>query len=507
MMSKKIKILFTSDVHGTILPVRCSDQKEESMGLAKIAVLFDNMRDENTLCIDNGDLIQGSPMAFYFNYHYPNAISPITKAIKVLNYDYLNLGNHDFNFGIDPMRRHLEESKIPCLTNNIQVRGQDLAPLYRIHEFPNGVRIALFGIATHFISQWENPKTLLEMDIQLPLVTATKAVEAIRQHETVDLIVGVYHGGFERDLETGVPTEKLTGENIGYELCEKLGLDILLTGHQHRSLAGKCLGTVVAQTAQNGREVGYIEFDVDTKEADVKLLTLPNEVNQTIVDSVKELDVEFQAWLDQPLGKADRDLKVMNQFDARLHKHPIVSFMNQVQLNKTGADFSAVALFNEAAGFNQEITMRDIVSTYVYSNTLCVLEMSGHTLKKFLERCADYFSINDQGEICPDESFVYPKPVHFNYDMVDGLEYTIEVANPKGERITSMSKDGVQLDLDKRYTLATGSYRASGSGNFDMLEEATRIYEGSDEMVDLLAQYILDHPNLKVDHKDNILVK
>lgn len=506
-MSKKIRILFTSDVHGTILPIRCSDRQEESMGLAKIAALFDVYRDENTICIDNGDLIQGSPMAFYFNYHYPKEISPVTKVVKEMKYDYLNLGNHDFNFGIDTLFRHLEESKTPCLTNNIQVQGKKLAPLYRIHEFPNGVRIALFGIVTNFITQWEKPETLKEMSIELPLETAKRAVRAIKENEKVDLIVGVYHGGFERDLETGEPTEKLTGENIGYQLCEELEIDVLLTGHQHRSLQGMCCKTIVLQTTHNGREVGLIDIDLEQKIHEVKLLPVDKGINQEIVDSLKSLDIEFQTWLDKPLGKADQSLKIVDRFQARLHKHPVVSFMNQVQLDKTKADFSAVALFNEAEGFNQEITMRDIVSTYVYSNTLWVLELTGHTLKEFLEKCAEYFSKNENGEIVVDESFVYPKPTHFNYDMMDGLEYTIEVSNSKGQRITSITKDGKPLDLEKRYTLALSNYRASGSGNFDMLKGATILSEGSDEMVDLLAQYILDHPYLKINHQDNILVK
>ncbi len=505
-MTRKFRLLVTSDVHGVILSTRYSDGQKESMGLAKIASLFDKYRDENTLCIDNGDLIQGSSLTFYTNQYYPEEINPVTKVVQKIGYDYINLGNHDFNFGINALKTHLQNVKAQCLTNNVKVQGEDLAPLYVVHTFPNGIKIALFGITTQFLVQWEKKETLKDLEVHHAFENAKKAVQEILANEKVDAIVGVYHGGFEKDLKSGEATERLTDENVGYKLCKELELDILITGHQHRSISGQCCGVLVSQTAQQGKEVALIDFDVDTKHGEVQLLKPEVEEDASIVKDLDPVEKEFQEWLDQPLGKASQSLKIEDRFQARLHKHPVVSFMNQVQLEKTQADFSAVALFNEAEGFNQVITMRDIVSTYVYSNTLSVLKLKGATLKKFLERCAEYFSINDQDEIVVNPRFIFPKVEHFNYDMVDGLDYEIDVSKPEGERIVSMSRNGKEIELDEEYTLALSNYRASGSGNFDMLKEAEVISEGQDEMVEILAQYILDHPQLIIHHKENIKI-
>ncbi|MFV0479386.1 MAG: bifunctional metallophosphatase/5'-nucleotidase [Anaerorhabdus sp.] len=505
-MKRKFKLLCTSDIHATVLATRYSDGQMMPMGLAKIASLFEKMKDENTLCIDNGDLIQGSPLASYFNRVHPQEISPATQAVKRIPYDYLNLGNHDFNFGVEALQRHLDYVGVDLLTNNVQL-GEKREPLYRIHQFPNGVKIALFGIVTDFITRWEKKENLVNVQIDSAFEKAAEAVAEIRKQETVDAIVGVYHGGFEKDLTTGKATEKQTGENCGYRLCEELGLDILVTGHQHRSLAEQCCGTLVVQTAQNGSEVAMIEFDADSKVGTVSLLPVTEVENSAIVQDVKGIEKEFQQWLDQPLGETDKDLKVTNQFEARLKKHPVVSFMNQVQLDKTQADFSAVALFNEAVGFKKEITMRDIVSTYVYSNTLTVVEISGKELKNFLEQCAEYFSLNEKGDIVVSDLFLYPKPMHFDYDMVDGLDYTIVVSNPIGHRIKEMKKEGQLLDLDKAYTLVVSNYRASGGGNFEMITDGKVVAEYQDDMVDILAQYILEHPKVIVNHRDNITVK
>lgn len=503
-MSKKFRIIATSDIHGYVLPIRYSDNTKEELGLAKISSLFNKYRDDNTIFIDNGDLIQGSPLAFYLHNNY-SGVNKITEIVSMMNYDYFNLGNHDFNFGVDVLKKHIENVDGTFLTCNVEIDGKMVADSYHIHNFANGAKIALFGVVTQFVNKWEDKKTLKHLKIADAFAVAKKTVKKIREKEKVDAIVCVYHGGFEKDLETGIPTEKLIGENVGYQICQELEVDILISGHQHRSLFGKCCDTIISQTNQAAREVALIEFDCDKKIGKSELIKPVFVADSKIVEYIKPFEEKFQLWLDKPLGVADIDLLVKDKFEARLHKHPVVSFINQVQLAKSGADFSAVALFNDSVGFNKEITMRDIVSTYVYSNTLCVLEMNGYTLKEFLEKCAEYFSLVDN-EIVVSERFVYPKLCHYNYDMVDGLDYIIDVSKPIGKRVVSIKKNDQELELEKKYTLAMSNYRAAGGGEFDMLENAILIKEIQEDMIEILANYILDHPKLHVQHQNNIKV-
>ena len=506
-MSKKFTILATSDVHGYVEPYLYSEQKDIAIGLAKVNTLFKQLKDENTILIDNGDCIQGSPQTFYFNLNYKGKeVHPMSKILKLMNYDYMNLGNHDFNESIPVLKRHMEECGVPCICCNIKMDGQPISKPYEIHEFPNGARIALFGVVTQHIPYWEKAENLVGVEIEDAYDCAKRTVEMIRANEEVDAVVGVYHGGFEKDLDTGVNTENQTGENWGYRMCSTIeGLDILITGHQHRSLGQYCCNTLVSQTANNAKEIAKLVYDCETKKGYVELLKPDCEPDVEIMDAVKELEAEVQTWLDKPLGETEKDLLIKDRFDARLHKHPIVSFMNQVQFAQYDADFSAVALFNDAAGFEKQITMRDIVSTYVYANTLSVIKMSGHTVKAFLEKCAEYFTV-DNDKIVVNPRFEAPKPAHYNYDMVDGLEYTIKVSNPEGSRVISMTRNGEPLDLDKDYTILLSNYRAGGGGEFDMVKDGEVVKDIQKDMVECIADYILANPNIQIDHKDNITV-
>lgn len=506
-MAKKITILATSDVHGFVMPYRYDDQQEVCAGMARIASLFKRERDENTLCIDNGDCIQGSPMTFYYNRLQNEAVHPMSAVLRAMNYDYINLGNHDFNEGQAMLKKHIVDCEIPCLTMNVKIDGEAVSKPYHIHCFPNGVRIAIFGIVTQHIVHWETKEHLIGIELENAFDAARRTVQMIRDCEQVDAVIGVYHGGFERDLQSGEPTEVLNGENLGYRICQEIeGLDILITGHQHRSIAGYCGSVLVSQTACNGREVAKIIFDCESRRGEVELLKPSDQPDATIMALIERTETACQKWLDQPLGTSHGELLIEDGFQARLHKHPLVSFMNQVQFAQyPQADFSAVALFNDARGFRADITMRDIVSTYVYSNTLVALRMSGALIKEFLERCAEYFEM-DGDEIVVSPRFAAPKPSHFNYDMVDGLTYTIHVARPIGQRVDAMEYRGKPLDMEASYTMLVSNYRASGGGDFDMLQRAEVVADIQRDMVECIAEYILQQPMIQVRHSENITV-
>lgn len=155
----------------------------------------------------------------------------------------------------------------------------------------------------------------------------------------------------------------------------------------------------------------------------------------------------------------------------------------------TKADLAGNALFNHAVGFKEEITMRDIVSTYVYPNTLIVKEIDGRILKAYLEKNAEFFDLQED-EIVISASYQEPKLQYFNYDMVDGIEYTIKVSNPIGSRITSLTYKGKPVQEEDTFTLVINNYRASGGGDFTMLKDAKIVQEFEVGMVSLLAEYI-----------------
>lgn len=188
----------------------------------------------------------------------------------------------------------------------------------------------------------------------------------------MDYVIGVYHGGLEKDPKTGDPTETLTTENQGYQMSTIDGLDVLITGHQHRSLVEMLHDTLVTQSTFKAKE--FVKIQLQKQNSSPYLIPVDSiEADEAIITKFQDLQNQTQTWLDQSIGYIkDMDLLVHDENQARIVKHPIISFLNQIQLDKTGADIAAIALFNDAKGFNQSITIRDIVATYPYPNTMVV---------------------------------------------------------------------------------------------------------------------------------------
>ncbi len=291
-------------------------------------------------------------------------------------------------------------------------------------------------------------------------------------------------------------------------MCHEIeGIDVLICGHQHRSYTAVCHKTAVLQPFENGKELGVVEWDLDTHDISLKLLKADQQPDQKLLNVIADEEEKTQKWLDQPLGRLkEGDLLVKDPTDARIHKHPVVSFINQVQLSLANqAVLSSQALFNESEGFNSAITMRDLVSTYVYSNTLKALKMNGKILKEYLEKSAEYFDV-ENGNVVVARNFYDPKPLHFNYEMVDGLDYTIKASNPIGSRIIEMTYQGNPVKESDEFVMVMSSYRAGGGGEYDMVKNLEVVEDIQKDMVDALADYILAHPVLEVEHKENITV-
>lgn len=500
-----IKILATSDLHGYIYPTRYSDDSEAAMGLAKLATIIRDLRDENTILIDNGDTIQGSPLTYYHHLFTEDQINPMAMCLNALNYDFVNIGNHDFNYGRRVLSNYLETLEAQCITVNIKSKDGlfDFKPVIKTIS---NVKIAFFAVTTEHIPNWELPHNIEGITFEKALNSVAETVAQIK--ELADYIVVAYHGGFECDLSTGEDTSKGTYDNFGYAICEKIaGIDVLITGHQHRSLNQKLFKTHICQTAHNGQEIAYIEIDPLTNEITGQLIAAQQNADETIMNLVQATENNCRRWLDEPMGHfAKGDAKIEDELQARMQKDPCVSFINQIQRDHTKADLSASALFNDASGFNHEIKMKDIVSTYVYPNTLVKVALSGKAILSYLENAAEYFALDDD-IICINPTFMDPKPLHFEYDMMDGLDYTINVSKPFGSRIEQVVINAQPLDEEKIYTLVVNNYRMAGGGNYHCLKSGEIIMDDGIEMVEIMAEYIMKHSPITINHKNNIKLK
>ncbi len=505
-MTNRIRILSTSDLHGAIYPHSYVDGSPINHGLARIKTMIDELRDDNTILIDNGDTIEGSPLTFYHYLKHADKVCPISEIMGILDYDYINIGNHDFNYGIDTLNTHLEATNATCITNNVYDKNNEsLGTTYLIHEVA-GKKLAIFGLTTHFVPKWEKPENIEGLTFVDAFEAAKETLELIKKNETPDYIICVYHGGFEKDPAIGKAGETYTGENQAYKMLEELdGIDIMIAGHQHRAYCGTLFDTAYTEPAFDGQYLSCIDIDLDTNTITPRLLEVTACANEEIMEVAKEEENECQTWLDQSLGSTNVNLKIIDEFDARLNKAQLLTFLNRVQIDISGADISASALFLRATGFNKDITMRNIVSTYPFPNTLVVKRINGKILKEYLEKDMEFWDVKD-GKIIINPLYDFPNPQHHNYDMLDGIEYEAKISNPLGSRIISLTRNGKTINDEDEFNIVLNNYRASGGGNFFMIKDAPTVREISNTMVDILANYIIKNKIIDFDEIHNIKI-
>lgn len=503
-MKKRIRILATTDVHGTVFPYSYADGKSRMEGFGRIRTLVDSLRDENTLILDNGDVLEGSALSIYHNRFHPDEIAPVTTAMNEIGYDYVNVGNHDFNYGEEVLMMHLQNLKAPCITSNWNFHGKPYGPTYVIRNF-NGVKVALFALTTQYIPHWEKKSHIRHCKFKDALETAAKTVDTLKRLEKPDYIICMYHGSLERDPATGEQTEELTGENEAYAIMEKVrGIDVMIMGHQHRSLSGKLFDTYYTETSYNGRELACIDLYPDHIETNILKVDTP--ADEDLLKRVQKEEEECQKWLDQPLGHTDVDLSIHSERNDRVHKPQWITFVNKVVLEASGAELSATPLYPHTKGLPADITMRDLVSAYMFPNTIIVKKIDGKTLRQYLENNASFFSCKADG-IGINPAYLTPSPKLYNYDMVDGIDYTISVSEPIGHRITALTYKGREVKDDDVFTIAFNNYRANGGGNFTMLVRLPFVQEIQTSMVELLADYIQSHQPVSFTPVHNITVK
>ncbi|AWC33224.1 2', 3'-cyclic nucleotide 2'-phosphodiesterase [Bacillus cytotoxicus] len=503
----QVNILLTSDIHGTVYPLHYRNNESAEIGLAKIATRIQQERSQHkhVIVIDNGDFIQGTPFTYHYATYESDKDNPMTILANYIHYDAAIIGNHEFNYGMDILNKAVSHANMPYLCANIldkRTKKPYFGKPYLIKHIEPNIKIAILGVTTHYIPNWEQPHHIQDLQFEDALETTKKWVSFIYKHEAPDVLVVAYHGGFERDLQSSAPTETLTGENQGFAMCHEIeGIDILLTGHQHRFIENETInGVTVLQPGCNGHSLGKVQIELEQNNSRWTIKTCRSELlsvedvpaDHTLLSLVSDYEERTQKWLDQPIGTIVGDMKVHDPMQVRLQDHPFIEFINKVQMDVAEVDISCTSLFHNASpGFPNEITMRDIVSNYIYPNTLKVIRITGQNILEALERSAEYFSLNETGEIVVTPAYIKPKPQHYNYDMWEGISYILNISKPVGERVVSLHYKGKPLSLTDEYDVVMNNYRASGGGNYFMYQNKPVIKDIPIDMSEIIANYIL----------------
>ena len=480
----RLTICFTSDLHGYLYNTNFVDALPRPVGLLGMAF----PQDGQTLIIDGGDTLQGSPLTYFL--HEKGHAAFVADALNARGYAYVTLGNHDFNYGPAYLASYIEALHARCLCANVQdLTGRIPLQPCCVHTMADGLRVGLFGIVTHWVNLWEKKENLQGLRITEPLEAARLAVEQLKS-EGCDLIVGIYHGGLEKDPDTG-RTLSDTDENEACRLCEELPIDLLLTGHQHIAMVGKNWhGTHVVQPPCNGRQ--YVRVDLDERGQFTSALVSPCETPE-LTEQETQVREQLDAWLSEPIGQLSRALTVEDRLSMALHGSGIADLINLVQLEASGADISVTAIPNECRGFSEQVTVQDVVASYPYANTLCVLRATGRQVREALEVCATYFDVRDGEPIRIAESFLQPKEAHYNYDFFMGVEYAFDLLRPAGQRVVRLERGGRALEDEDEVTVCMNDYRATGAGDFPMWKACPHVREIQTEVSELILRYVQAH--------------
>ncbi len=492
-----MRIIFTSDTHGSLYPINYAQNCPENTGLFCVAAQIE--KDENTLVLDGGDSLQGTPLISYYLEHRDEYdFHPIAEGFNEMKLDYYTLGNHDFNFGYDAILDYVRNMKARLISANVvDKRGELDIVRSAIHVMPDGTRVGITAAVTGYVNVWEQKENLSELEIKDPVEELKKELEVIRKDS--DITVCIYHGGFEEDLESGRLLSE-TRENEACRICRELDFDILLTGHQHMQVEGvEISGTYGVQPPDKARK--YCELIVSGAGDDLKVESklVPVEEPGDAYEEIKEshafmepMNEALTKWLDEPIGSLEKEIAPEEKLYAALNGSKVASIFNQVELDYTGADFACTSLSNDPLGLKKEITVRDVLGIYQFANTIEVKSVTGAVIKKALERCAEYFDYDPStGEISISNVFLQPKVEHYNYDFYAGLEYEFDLTRPVGDRVVTLKKlDGTGIEPDESYTLALSNYRATGTGGYECIGDSPVARSYSDEMPDLLIRYI-----------------
>jgi len=472
----KITIIHTNDTHARL------EGTATEIGFAKIATLIKEAKEANpnTLVLDAGDTLHGMPIV---------NISKGENAVKVLQaagYDYMTVGNHDFNYGKERLFELRDMSEVGMICANVlNEKGESIFTPYVIKEI-GGVRIGIFGLATPETTYKTSPSNVVGLTFEDPVKVSEKMVAELK--DKTDVIIALAHLGLD---ESSVITSKALAENVK-------GIDVIIDGHSHTTLETGLMvnGVLIAQTGNYDSNLGYVNIEVqggNIVSKTAELLSAANAANTVpdpeITETINKLKEANKSVFDKVVAKTDIYLDGVRE-NVRTKETNLGNLSADAVRSASGADVGFVNGGNIRIAINPgDITFGMIAELFPFGNTVQVKKITGEDLLAVLEHSVSGYPAAQGG-------FLH----------VSGMEFTFDPAQPAGSRVTEAKVNGAALDKAAEYTVAINDFLGIGGDGFTMFAKYP-IYAEFGTYEEIFADYLNANGTKGIEISGRIAVK
>jgi 2',3'-cyclic-nucleotide 2'-phosphodiesterase (5'-nucleotidase family) len=489
-------IATTTDVHGRLRAWDYyANQVDAVRGLSRAATIVDSVRAANpgrVILLDAGDLLQGNPLAYVAARVSRDRTNPIIATMNAMQYDASAIGNHEYNYGVPYIDSAVRQAKFPFLSANAYRLDPEGVHAYRPWTIIEraGLKIGIVGATTPGVTLWdaENIKGRLRFG---DIVAAVRQAVQETRAAGADIVLVTVHSGLNEPssydtLTTGVPSE-----NVAARVASEVpGIDLVLYGHSHKENRRSTIGqTLLVQPKNWATSVGVAHlvvsrsggrWIVSEKRSDI-VQSAGHAENAVVLAATDAIHRETVAYVTTPIGSTSERWSADS---ARFKDTPLIDFILETERKAAGSDLASTAAFSTDVVMGPgPITIAQVAQLYPYDNTLRAVRVSGKQLRDYLEFSSRYYR-TPASPTAPLETD--PHVPGYNFDIVSGVDYVMDVSRAVGSRITRLDYKGVPVRDTDSFTMALNNYRQTGGGGYAMLSGAPVVYDKQQEIRQLL---------------------
>ncbi|MGI8498595.1 MAG: 5'-nucleotidase C-terminal domain-containing protein [Gemmatimonadaceae bacterium] len=503
--SRELIIASTTDVHGRLRGWDYYAGKDDAnRGLTRVATIVDSLRraaPARVLLIDAGDLLQGNPLTFV-SAHRPSSLAhPVIAAMNAMRYDAAAIGNHEFNYGLGLLNRTIAQAHFPFLAANATSPAGRHAYRSWVIVRRAGIRVGVIGATTPGSMIWDHDHLSGRLVIGDIVPSVSTAVAEARR-SGADAIVVTVHSGLDEPASYDTLSTRLPSENVAARLAREVpGIDLIVYGHSHKEVADRMIGTTLLMQPKNwATSVGVAHLRLVRKETGTgwRVAERRGELVQArghaesaaVLAATATAHQRTVAYVATRIGTT---AVAWAADSARVADIPLIDLIGEVERRAANSDLASTAAFSlDASLAPGPITVGEIAKLYPYDNTLKAVRLTGRQLRDYLEYSARYF-----GTAGTDEPAVNPQIPGYNFDIVTGAHYTIDLSRPAGSRITRLEVRGRAVADSDSFTMALNNYRQAGGGGYAMLRPAPVVYDKQTEIRQLLIDEVTRRHTLR----------